>query len=376
MAADEAIVKHGDCQSAPPASGQETGQMMPLEWYLVLELAGAQFEGSRVSRFGLDEAERGRVMSGDAVADLSHFGLIAVEGPDARKFLSSLFTGDVRQISPTQGQFTSWCDGKGRILTTFWLFMRGETFYLLLPQELVPTTRARLRQYLLRTRASITDASGSLVRLGLSGPRLAARLEAILGAQAPMAQGETHTAGGCTLIAIGATPQPRWLAVGPVGKMNKLWENLHPKTMAVDAGAWSLLDILAGIPMVTLATSAEFIPQMLNLEALGGLSFTKGCYPGQEVVARLQYRGQLKRRLYLAYVDSDRVPPPGAKLYGPGVAESVGMVLSAACAGAGKVALLAVVVIERKDSGDIHLEGLQGPRLDFREPAAGATASA
>ncbi len=136
--------------------------------------------------------------------------------------------------------------------------------------------------------------------------------------------------------------------------------------------AWALLDILAGIPFLTIETSGEFIPQMLNLEALGGLSFTKGCYPGQEVVARLQYRGQLKRRIYLAYIGSDQVPPPGAKLYAPGVAESVGMVFSAARAGAGKVAMLVVVIIEQQALGDIYLEDLQGPKLAFREQAAEA----
>jgi folate-binding protein YgfZ len=114
-------------------------------------------------------------------------------------------------------------------------------------------------------------------------------------------------------------------------------------------------------------TSGEFVPQMLNLEALGGLCFTKGCYPGQEVVARLQYRGQLKRRLYLAYLDSDQIPSPGEKLYGGNSAESVGMVISAAPCQTGKVALLAVVVIEQKALGDIHLQDLQGPRLDFQE---------
>ncbi len=309
---------------------------------------------------------------GDVVADLSHFGLIAVDGPDAQKFLASLFTGDVRLVSPAQGQFTSWCDGKGRILATFWLFMLGESYYLLLPQELAASTLARLRQYLLRSKAKITDASSDLVRLGLSGPGLESRLTAALGGQPPTGRGETRELDGCTLMALPSAGQPRWILVGPAEKAGALWESLRPGTAIVGEEAWALLDILAGIPFVKTPTSGDFIPQMLNLEALGGLCFTKGCYPGQEVVARLQYCGQLKRRLYLAYVDGDRAPPPGAKLSGPGASDSVGMVLSAARAGAGQLALLAVVVIEQKDSNDIHLEGLQGPRLDFREPAAEA----
>jgi hypothetical protein len=109
---------------------------------------------------------------------------------------------------------------------------------------------------------------------------------------------------------------------------------------------------------------------MLNLEALGGLCFTKGCYPGQEVVARLHYRGQLKRRLYLAYLDGEQAPEPGTRLAGPGTEESVGMVLSATATGIGRIALLAVVVIDQKEAGDIHLLDLTGPKLEFDEPFA------
>lgn len=368
MAAGEAIVVQDSGRGAAPASGPEAGPMMPLEWRPALEQAGALFDGARVSGFGKEEAERVQALSGDVMADLSHFGLIAVEGPDAQKFLASLFTGDVRRVSPSQGQFTSWCDGKGRMLTTFWLFMRGEVYYLLLPIELLPSTLTRLRQFLLRSKASIADASGALVRLGLSGPTLESRLAALLNEAPPMARGETRGFGDCTLVALSGNPHPRWLAVGPADAVNTLWQGLQPGTLPVGASVWTLLDILAGIPQLTPETSGEFVPQMLNLEALGGLCFTKGCYPGQEVVARLQYRGQLKRRLYLAYADSRQILPPGAKLYCEGTSESVGTVVSAArCPGDGRVALLAVVVIEQKALHAIHWADLQGPQLNFQE---------
>jgi folate-binding protein YgfZ len=150
---------------------------------------------------------------------------------------------------------------------------------------------------------------------------------------------------------------------------------LRADVLPVAGAVWSLLDILSGIPLLGPATIGEFVPQMLNLEALGGLSFTKGCYPGQEVVARLHYRGQLKRRLYLAHIVTDEVPPAGAKLYGPGTAESVGMVVSAARSGPGMVAVLAVVVIEQKALGGIRLGDAQGPVLEFSESDAELEAS-
>ena len=367
MAAGEAIVMQGPGAAGIPASDPQSALVTPGEWQRVLEQAGALIEGNAVYGFGDDDSQLAQAQSGDVMADLSHFGLIAVEGPEAQKFLASLFTGEVRRVTPSLGQFTSWCDGKGRMLTTFWLFMRGETYHMLLPLDMVPSTLARLRQFLLRTKAKITDASANLVRLGLSGAGLEARLASVLGGKPPTVQGETAEFYGCSLVAIPGAGQPRWLAIGSAESIKRLWDGLLPAALPVGSAAWCLLDILAGIPFLQTATSGEFIPQMLNLEALGGLCFTKGCYPGQEVVARLQYRGQLKRRLYLAYLDSEQVPSPGAKLYGANTSESVGTVISAALCGAGRVALLAVVVIEQKALGEIHLADLQGPKLNFVE---------
>ncbi|MDD2768337.1 MAG: folate-binding protein [Methylococcus sp.] len=310
----------------------------------------------------------------DLMADLSHFGLIEVRGEEAGKFLGSLLTGDVRLVSPVQGQFTSWCDGKGRIQATFWLFMSDGAYYLLLPQELLPGVIARLKMFLLRTKASIVDASAVLARIGLSGAGIAEAL----GSALPVLRGETAALGDCTLVALGDGPQPRWLAVGSAEAISALWEKLKAAAVPASSGTWALLDILAGIPQVAPETAGEFIPQMLDLEALGGLSYKKGCYPGQEVIARLHYRGQLKRKAYLAHASALEIPAPGTKLYRPGFEESVGLVVSAAWnGGAHAIALLAVVVIEQKLLGDIRLGHPAGPVLAFadqEEPAPNSDA--
>lgn len=300
----------------------------------------------------------------DLMADLSHFGLIEVRGEEAGKFLGSLLTGDVRLVSPTLGQFTSWCDGKGRIQATFWLFMRDGAYYLLLPEELLPGVIARLKMFLLRTKASIADAGAALVRIGLSGAGIADAL----GLALPVQRGETATLGDCTLVALGDGPQTRWLAVGSAEAVSVLWEKLKAAAVPASAGTWALLDILAGIPQVAPETAGEFIPQMLDLEALGGLSYKKGCYPGQEVIARLHYRGQLKRKAYLAHASAPEIPAPGTKLYRPGFEESVGLVVSAARnGGEHAIALLAVVVIEQKLLGDIRLGHPAGAVLAFAD---------
>ncbi|QJD29201.1 CAF17-like 4Fe-4S cluster assembly/insertion protein YgfZ [Methylococcus geothermalis] len=344
MAAGEAL-KVRMAGSAAPAA--------PAEWLDFLDRAGPP------AGDGAEIALRGNVM-----ADLSRFGLIEVKGEEAGKFLGSMLTGDVRLVSPSQGQFTSWCDGKGRIQATFWLFMRDGAYYLLLPEELLPGVIARLKMFLLRTKASIGDASAALARIGLSGAGIAEALGSALPAQ----RGETAVIGDCTLVALGDEPRPRWLAVGSPEAVIALWEKLEPAVTPAGTGAWALLDVLAGIPHVATETAGEFIPQMLDLEALGGLSYKKGCYPGQEVIARLHYRGQLKRKAYLAYADGPELPAPGTKLYRPGFDESVGLVVSAAKDGREHgFALLAVVVIEQKPLGEIRLGSAEGPALVFAD---------
>ena len=340
-------------ESLKAQMGGSAAPNVPAEWAEFLDRSGpAAGEGAEVA------------LGGDLIADLSHFGLIEVKGEEASKFLGSMLTGDVRLVSETLGQFTSWCDGKGRIQATFWLFLRDGAYYLLLPAAILPGVIARMKMFLLRSKASITDASGTLARIGLSG----VRIEETLGSVLPEQRGGIAVVDGCTLIALGGEPRPRWLAVGSPPAVIALWEKLAAAARPAGAGAWALLDILAGIPHVAIETAGEFIPQMLDLEALGGLSYKKGCYPGQEVIARLHYRGQLKRKVFLAYSDAPDVPAPGTRLYRPGFEESVGLVIAAAKDGRERaVALLAVVVIEQKALGGIHLGDAEGPLLIFAD---------
>jgi folate-binding protein YgfZ len=366
MAIGEAIGSH-NFENGPARFGTGAAEHLPGEWRAVLERSGARFDPAGITDFGQADAEGREALSADVMADLSHCGLIEARGEDARKFLASLFTGDLRLMSPERGLFTAWCDARGRAQATFWLFMHGDAYYLLLPRDIVEPVLAGLKRYLLRVKANLRDASGSLLRLGLSGPGMESRLAAFLGAPPPGQVGETRTFGGCTLMAIAGHPFPRWLAVGHAEAVIRLWVSLIPAILPVGRNAWTLLDVLAGIPLLVSETAGEFIPQMLNMEALGGLCFTKGCYPGQEVIARLHYRGQLKRRLYLAYVDSEQIPPPGARLYIDAVEESAGTVVSAARHPGGEAALLCVVKTEEKTQGEVRLRDAQGPELRFVE---------
>lgn len=375
MAANEMIGGQSSTAGSTPTSGivdnvisgPAYSELVPNGWQAFLERAGAVIDTSGLRNFGQPEAECRQALSGDTLADLSHYGLIEVAGEEAQKFLASLFTGDIRLLSPERGQFTAWCDGKGRVIATFWVFMHGGACYLLLPKEMLPVIMKRLRQFLLRVKATVVDVSTKIVRIGISGSTAESRLADLCDAPPPTQVGETKAFGGCTLVSILSANNLRWLAVGTLEAVQSLWQGLQATAIPVGPAAVTLLDTLSGVPYLVTETSGEFLPQMLNLEALGGLCFTKGCYPGQEVIARLQYRGQLKRCVYLAYGNSAEIPVPGTKLYRAGITDNVGIVLSAAMHPDGKIAVLAVVDLELRVQGDIHLMSAEGPELSFVE---------
>lgn len=299
---------------------------------------------------------------------LMQFGFIEVRGEEASLFLQSLLTSDVRQINSERGQFSSWCDGKGRIQATFWLMPLNEAIYLIVPLAMVAGLVARLRMFVLRTKVALRDATADMALLGLVGP-LAEKssIESLTILHTP---GAVTQISDCAVMSIHGAGVIRYLALGFQRQIQQLSQHVFKDLPEVSESIWPLLDIVTGIPHIEEMTSGKFIPQMLSLEALGALSFTKGCYPGQEVVARLQYRGQLKRKMYRAIIETNEVPPPGTRLAGPDTQESIGQVLAAERLDPKTVLVQVVVVIERKESNAVHLATLEGPLLAF-EPDEG-----
>jgi len=154
---------------------------MKIEWKNFLENAGAEFADDKVESFGNPARERQIIHAGSTVCDLSHYGLIAAYGDDAVDFLQGQFTNDVAQVSDTSSQLSAYCSPKGRMLTNFRLFKRGETLYLSLPQPLLEPVLNRLRMFVMRSKVTLEDASDALMRFGLNGPEAEKQLEAITG---------------------------------------------------------------------------------------------------------------------------------------------------------------------------------------------------
>jgi tRNA-modifying protein YgfZ len=334
-------------------------------WRDFLVNAGAELIDDRVSSFGNPDLERRVVTTGGVICDLSHFGLIAFVGEDARTFLQGQLTNDVRLVNDRSSQLTALCSPKGRMLANGRLFQRDDTLLLRLPSEMLVPVMNRLRLFVLRAKVSIEDASAALVRMGLSGPSAEAELHEAVGA-VPGEVDEVVQHGGLTIIRVPG-PHPRYEIYGERAALEKVWTALDVRAAPVGAEPWALLDIVAGIPTVYPQTADAFVPQMANMELIGGVSFRKGCYTGQEVVARSQFLGKLKRRMYRAHVDADTAPQPGAELHIPGSesGQSAGKIVDARPHPDGGFEVLAVLLIAAAESGNVRLGDEDGPVLQL-----------
>lgn len=341
---------------------------MKPDWKNFLGASGAAFDatGTSILHFGNPQHERSVATTGNILCDLSHLALIAAQGAETQTFLQSQFTNDAREVNATRSQLSGYCSAKGRLLALFRMFQHGESVYLQFPHELLEPTLKRLRMFVMRAKVTLDDATDSVVRIGLAGPQAEQHLSDALG-RLPQAVNEVVSGNEISLLRLPGV-SPRFELVGALSPIQALWEKLAAQATPVGAPVWSLLDILAGVPEIFTSSTEEFVPQMVNLTALGGVNFKKGCYPGQEIVARMQYLGTLKRRMYLAHIHVDQPPAPRTPLFEAGSdgTQSVGAIVNAQAAPQGGCYALAVVVIAAAERNAIRLEGADGPALQFQ----------
>ena len=302
--------------------------------------------------------------------DLSHLGLIAVRGADAETFLQGQLTNDIRAVTTTHTQLSGYCSQKGRLLASFRVMRIADVIYLQTPAERVSEVLKRLRIFILRSKVTLEDASHDLIRLGIAGAG-SADLLAAQGLTLPARDNDAVSHGNLTVVRLSG-PLPRGEILGPFPAISQLWDRLASQAIPANHADWRLLDIQAGIPTIYDQTVESFVPQMINLQLIDGVSFQKGCYTGQEVVARMQHLGKIKRRMYLAEVASPRSPQPGDELYSASSTsqQAAGRVVDSAPLGPERHALLAVVEISAVENGEIRL-GEQGPILSLKAPPYG-----
>ena len=347
---------------------------MNPDWRAFLTARGAR--GGDDDRLQPPPPTGGREPPADCARyDLSHLGLIRVAGADADTFLQGQLSNDLRALTPTHSQLSCHCSPKGRMLALFRVLRGADGIDLQLPRERVAEAIKRLLLYVLRAKVTLTDLSDGPVRIGLSGVGAPAQLER-LGLPVPAADNALITAAAARVLRLPA-PVPRFELIADYATQSALWDALTPVSTWGDEDAWALLDIRAGIPSVYTATVEAFVPQMANLQLLDGVSFTKGCYTGQEVVARMQYLGKLKRRMYQATVESPTPPRPGDELHAPSSTseQTPGRVVDARPSGPGRYEILAVLEIEAAETGEVRLAA-DGPLLRLQPPPYGFAAPA
>jgi folate-binding protein YgfZ len=229
----------------------------------------------------------------NGVAPLPHLGLIRILGADAASFLQGQLTNDFALLGTNEARLAAFCTAKGRMQASFIGFKRGpDEILLVCSRDVLPATLKRLSMFVLRAKARLSDASAEFALHGIAGETLKASSP---GPQAPWALSK---AGDAQLVRLyPADGQPRALWIGPAGTV--------PAGPALDPVLWQWGEVRSGIATVTAPIVEAFVPQMLNYESVGGVNFKKGCYPGQEVVARSQFRGTLKRRAFIAHADAE-----------------------------------------------------------------------
>jgi tRNA-modifying protein YgfZ len=281
----------------------------------------------------------------DGAARLSDWGAISASGADAATFLQGQLTQDVASLDAGRATLAGYCSPKGRLLASFVLLRPArEEFLLLCSADLLAATLKRLSMYVLRAKCKLADASALWPLHGVAG-------EAAMVASAPW---RTAGAQGNLWVRLpDAQGTPRALA-------------LHaPALPPLEASAWAWLEAASGVPRIVAATAEQFVPQMVNLELVGGVDFQKGCYPGQEIVARSQYRGTLKRRAF--GFDSPQAAQPGMEIFhSADPAQPAGMVANAGSYG-DRHRLLAELKIAALDGGSLHLGAADGARLTRAE---------
>jgi len=336
---------------------------MKPEWFDFLKDAGAEIENNEVQSFGNLEREQRMLHTGLIICDLSHHGLISIDGEDAADFLQGQLTNDVRDVSLSHSQLSAYCTHKGRMLANFRLFKRSESYYLQLPQPLLEPILKRISMFILMSKVSIKDNSNGLVKIGVSGPKADEQLSAFI-SDLPTSTDDCTQVNGYTIIRC-AGELPRYEIFGDLEAIKTLWGQLDVNAAPAGASAWETLNIMAGIPTITTETSEAFVPQMTNMHVINGVNFQKGCYTGQEVVARMQYLGKLKRRMFKIQIETSHLVSPGDKLFckDSKSGQGTGQIINAQTDANGGIVALAVIDITDAESGSLQLQDENGPEI-------------
>ncbi len=287
----------------------------------------------------------------DGTTALAHLGVIRAQGEEAARFLHGQLTQDVALLRPDQARLAAFCSAKGRMLASFVALQRApDDLLLVTPRDLLAPTLKRLSMFVLRAKVKLSDATADWALHGLAGSA-AAPSDGL----APWGKRDVGEASVVRLYPAGGVA--RALHVAPTGAA-------APAGPALDPALWAWGEVRSGIAWITQSVTEAFVPQMLNYESVGGVNFKKGCYPGQEVVARSQFRGTLKRRAFVAHADAPLAA--GQEVFhdaDPG--QPCGLVAQAAGAPGGGCDAIVSLQLTATEGGRLTVGGADGPALQL-----------
>lgn len=301
-----------------------------------------------------------KIMVNNNYVYLSDVGLIQISGKDAKSFLQGQLTCNVEEISTEQSRIGAYCDVKGRIIASFRLFFYQNDYYFLLPRSTLPLLFASLQKYAIFSTVTLREVSQDWQKIGLYGPTLKDLLskQQLFGAKEHDVTVFAHT---LSLSISG--PVSRTILLAPVSEPIGF---IDAHCEQHDVNDWHLLDIMAGIPTIYAETSGQFTPHQLNFPEIGGISFNKGCYIGQEIIARTHYLGKSKSRLYRVNFQAPNLPSPGTPLLQSSQKIECGTLI--VCAKEDGNHYQALVCLQTQAiSPSIRLGSFEGPLVNFLE---------
>lgn len=291
------------------------------------------------------------------LSTLPYMGFISIMGKDADKFLQGQLTCDINSLTETNSLLGAYCSQQGRVQATFRIFKINGHFCLYLPAEIIPAVITLLQRYAVFSKVTVIDSSSEIIAIGLAGEAITSILPShhfLL----PNAANEVIQTKDLWLAKLPG-PGPRYLLIGNKQAIDRIQPSLAVQTSSNDQ-AWELYDIAQGVPIIFQSTMDQYTPHVLNYDQLGGISFSKGCYIGQEIIARTHYRGQVKQHLHRAIITATDtiLPIPGDKITDQS-GFPIGTIINASRHHDSVIEVLAVLPETAVQTGQIYLTNAQ-----------------
>jgi len=307
----------------------------------------------------------------NTIVPLTHLGLISASGDDAASFLHNQLSNDIEHLDQHHARLAAYCTPKGRLLADFLIWKNQQHITLQITREIQAAIQKRLQMYIMRSKVKLADITEQHVILGLAGPAVASALMPWFPNLPLSIYDKIESDAGTLIRHPNDIDLPRYQWITSAEHAIKAWPALTQVLQPCGADVWHLAEIESGTPHIMAATQEKFVPQMINFELIGGVNFQKGCYPGQEIVARSQYLGKLKRRMLYASIDASQATQtiealPGSEIFSiDDPAQPCGMVVNAEQDGASEIKLLVEIKLAAAENA-VRLGSIDGPELAFK----------